>query len=407
VRTPAWPALTPIRQMYLAMFFVAIAASILSSTFPPYVRQTGYDVAAVGFLVSIFSVMSLASRLPAGALAAARRSHLVSAGATLLLALSSAAYALAGDLVSFTVVRALNGCAYGVVTTVNMALVMEAIDRPDRRASVTGWYLGWIAAGHAVGGFLSGILVDNLGFHTAYVVVGAGLLVTVPFALARRAAGPARSGAAAHPTPHAPRLTRQWTAVLSVALLVPALGGFSVNALSQVMWTFYPLYGLSVGLTLTALGFHSGAFSLTSMIARLLIGQTGPRLSYQLLTTGTLVTTAVVTALIPLFSAFLPLLLFNIALGGLRAGALVGSMVAAIEYGGGDARKRGVAAGVYTFGSDSAMVAAPLIGGVLAEQIGLASIFWALPALLMTLYFALLGGSVLAERRERARPQPS
>ena len=86
------PLLTPIRQMYLAMFFVAVAASMTSATFPPYVRASNYDVATVGFLVSVYSVMSLASRLPAGALDRPR-SHLVAVGATGLFALSTAAYA--------------------------------------------------------------------------------------------------------------------------------------------------------------------------------------------------------------------------------------------------------------------------------------------------------------------------
>jgi len=405
VGAAAWPArsptLTPIRQMYLAMFFVAITTAALSSVFPPYVRAAGYDVAAVGFLVSLFSAASLTSRLPAGALAASRHSHLIAAGSTVLLVLSGAAYAAAADFVGLAVVRSLSGFTYGVITTVNMALLMEAIERPEQRASITGWYLGWLAAGYAVGGYLSGFLVDALGFQTAYVIIGAVSLIALPFSLARKSSGTARP-AAAEPA----RASWRWSALLSLALLVPALQAFTLNALSQIVWTFYPLYGLSVGLTLSALGLHGGAFSTTSMMARMLVGQLGSRVSYRGLGTGALVATAVLTMLIPLFTAFWPLLVLIIALGGLRAGALVGSMVAAVDYAGGDARKRGMAAGVYTFGTDSAMVSAPLIGGLLAEQIGLTTIFWALPAALMVLYFALLSGSVLAARGERARSRP-
>jgi len=400
----AWPArrpiLTPIRQMYLAMFFVAITAAALSSIFPPYVRTAGYDVAAVGFLVSLFSMTSLASRLPAGALAVGRHSHLVATGSTLLLAASSAAYALAGDFLGLAVVRSLSGATYGLITTVNMALLMEAIERPEQRASTTGWYLGWLAAGYAVGGYVSGFLVDSLGFQLAYVVIGAASLVALPFSRARKPAGAGRSGAA-----EAPRAAWRWPALLSLTLLVPALQAFTLNALSQIIWTFYPLYGLSVGLTLGALGVQAGTFSLTSMIGRMLVGQIGSRFSYRRVATGALLGTAALTAIVPLFRSFLPLLVLVAMLGALRAGALVGSMVAAVEYAGGDARKRGVAAGVYTFGTDSAMVSSPLVGGLLAEQIGLTTIFWALPAGLIALYLALLGGSARADRAERARSQ--
>jgi MFS family permease len=189
-----------------------------------------------------------------------------------------------------------------------------------------------------------------------------------------------------------------WRAALSLTLLIPALQAFTLNALSQITWTFYPLYGLSVGLTLSVLGVHAGAFSTTSMIARMLVGQVSHHISYRQLGTLSLFATAVLTLLVPLFSTFLPLLVLNVLLGALRAGALVGSMVAAFEYAGGDARKRGMAAGVYSFGTDTAMVGAPLIGGLIAEQIGLDGIFWALPAALMTLYFGLLGINLLVAR---------
>src|SRR3954471_5022198 len=381
--------------MYLAMFFVAVAASMTSATFPPYVRASNYDVATVGFLVSVYSVMSLASRLPAGALAASRRSHLVAVGATGLFALSTAAYAMAGDLASFTLIRVLSGFAYGVITTVNMALLMEAVDPPERRASVTGWYLGWIAAGHATGGFLSGVMVDHLGFRTAYLLIAVVILVGLPFSVAR---GAPTTGARGLAPAVRPESRVPWRAALSLTLLIPALQAFTLNALSQVMWAFYPLYGLSVGLTLTVLGVHAGAFSTTSMVARMLVGQVSHHISYRQLGTLSLFATAVLTLLVPLFSTFLPLLVLNILLGALRAGALVGSMVAAFEYAGGDARKRGMAAGVYSFGTDTAMVGAPLIGGLIAEQIGLDGIFWALPTALMTLYFGLLGVNLLVAR---------
>jgi MFS family permease len=320
----------------------------------------------------------------------------VAVGATALFALSTAAYALAGDLASFTVIRVLNGFAYGVITTVNMALLMEAIDQPGRRASATGWYLGWIAAGHAAGGFLSGLMVDHLGYHTAYLLIAVVIVVGLPFSLARGAPPPTARGLA---PPARPGSRVPWRAALSLTLLIPAFQGFTLNALSQVMWTFYPLYGLSVGLTLTVLGVHAGAFSTTSMIARTLVGQMGDRVSYRLIGTLSLFATAALTALVPLFSTFLPLLLLNVLLGALRAGALVGSMVAAFEYAGGDARKRGMAAGVYTFASDVAMVGAPLIGGLMAEQIGLDGTFWALPTALMALYLGLLCVSLLVARR--------
>jgi MFS family permease len=184
--------------------------------------------------------------------------------------------------------------------------------------------------------------------------------------------------------------------------LVSGLQAFSVNALSQLIWTFYALYGLQVGLTLGMLGLHRGAYSTTSMVARPLVGQLARWISYGSMATWGLVLTAGLTLLVPLLTTFLPLLLLNVVLGGLRAGALVGSMVAAVDYAGSDPRKRGMAAGLYSFATDAANVLAPLIGGVVAERIGLAATFWAMPLGLIAIYLGLL--AVSAWRGGAGRP---
>jgi predicted MFS family arabinose efflux permease len=126
--------------------------------------------------------------------------------------------------------------------------------------------------------------------------------------------------------------------------------------------------------------------------------------SYNALATGGLVLTAAVSMLVPLLTTFLPLLLLNIVLGGLRAAALVGSMVAAVEYGGTDPRKRGVAAGVYNFASDAANVLTPFAGGLIADRIGLGPTFWVMSVGLIAIYLGLLGLSILVGGRQRKPP---
>ena len=227
------------------------------------------------------------------------------------------------------------------------------------------------------------------------MLAGAIALGAVPFTLA---------GAGSAPRPDAPRERARgsegrWQFVLSLSLLVPSLQVFSINTLSQLMWVFYPLYGLSVGLSLSVIGLHRGSYSTTSMITRPFIGRMTTWLSYGQLATYALVATAVLSMLVPLFTTFLPLLILHVILGALRAGALVGSMVAAVEYAGSDPRKRGMAAGMYSLGSDSANVFGPLVGGVIADRMGLEATYWALPLVLMVVYFALLAASRVAARR--------
>jgi hypothetical protein len=60
---------------------------------------------------------------------------------------------------------------------------------------------------------------------------------------------------------------------------------FGVNALSQLIWTFYALYGLEIGLTLGMLGLRRGGYETTRMLARLLVGQIARWMSYGSLAT--------------------------------------------------------------------------------------------------------------------------
>ena len=385
------------RQAYLAIFVLSVSISIQSADFPPFAQAVGYEVATVGFLVSVFSVFSLVSRLPAGALLSGRVAPVAAAGATILLALSTAGYAVVHDLPLLTVMRATCGLAYGVVSTLNMAVLMGAIERREQRAAATGWYLGWLAAGNAVGGFLCGWLADAIGYQATFLVGALVLILALPLVAARPPVAVAdasrRSGVVRERLP--------WTWMFQLPLLVSGLQAFNVNALSQLIWTFYMLYGLEIGLTLSLLGLHRGAYSTMSMVARPLVGHLTRWVSYSAMATWGLVLTAALTLLVPVLAGFLPLLVLNSVLGGLRAGALVGSMVAAVEYAGEDPRKRGMAAGMYSFATDGANVLTPLVGGLVAERIGLAATFWAMPLGLISLYLGLLAVSAWHASRGR------
>jgi MFS family permease len=382
----------------MAVFVLSVSISIQSAVFPPFVQATGYEVATVGFLVSMFSVFSLVSRLPAGALLSGRVAPIAAVGATVLLALSTAGYALSHNLAVLTAMRATSGLAYGVIGTLNMAVLMGAIEQRERRAAATGWYLGWLAAGNAVGGFLCGWLADAVGYEATFLISAAVLLLALPL-VAGRPTGPVGASKGVEKRGERP----PWTWMFQLPLLVSGLQAFNVNALSQLIWTFYMLYGLEIGLTLSLLGLHRGAYSTTSMIARPLVAQLTRWVSFSSMATWGLVLTAAVTLLVPVLGGFLPLLVLNIVLGGLRAGALVGSMVAAVDFAGDDPRKRGMAAGMYSFATDCANVLTPLVGGLVAGRIGLAATFWTMPLGLITLYLGLLAVSAWQAGRDRAR----
>ena len=390
--------LTPVRRMYLVAFCSSLGYMAANAVFPPFARELGYDVAAVGALMAIYAVASLLSRLPTGALVHGPRALLAAAAAALLQAGTTAAYPLIDGYGGLLALRGAGGMAFGVVTTVNMALLMGTIERPEQRGAATGWYLFWMAAAYSVGNYVSGFLVDTLGYGLTFQLAALVTLGVLPL-LKGRSEGRREPV----PAPHRAEAfaLRDLRRMASTALLVPALQAFTVNALSQLMWVFYPLYGLSVGLSLGLLGVQRGAYSSASMLTRPFVGQAGQRLRYSRIGTVALTISAVLTVLVPLFTGFWPLLALNIALGGLRSGALVASMAATIEHGGNDTRQRGLAAGLYNFATDAGNILGPLLGGVVAEQLGLPMMFVIMPVLLLGGYLGLLGASRVAVARQR------
>jgi hypothetical protein len=69
-----------------------------------------------------------------------------------------------------------------------------------------------------------------------------------------------------------------------------------------------------------------------------------------------------------------------------------------------DERRHGITAAVLHGGLDAGKVAGPIVGGVVAQLVGLAMMFQLLPAVILAVYFVLLVGG----RRAAARmPRPA
>ncbi|NIO70881.1 MAG: hypothetical protein GTN71_18065, partial [Anaerolineae bacterium] len=64
-------------KIYLIAMLITSAEGGINTTFPPFLEETGLTVRGIGIVVSLFAVLSLASRLPSGLIYRGSRARVI------------------------------------------------------------------------------------------------------------------------------------------------------------------------------------------------------------------------------------------------------------------------------------------------------------------------------------------
>jgi MFS family permease len=362
---------------------------------PPYMHERHSSPVVIGSAVSAYGLVSLLVRLPAGAVYRSHRAWSLIAGGT---ALSSAAFALltlTSNPALLTAFVALDGAGFAVASTANMAALIERRPSGSNAGSIMGWYTGSLGAGYALAGFVGGPLGDALGPRGAILVLAlvpltAGLLLSVFM----QATAPERPRAEQREPGAWWRGFRGLPALVWLAFFVTLY----INLVSGVMLTFFPIYGLAIGLTLTQIGVLQGIHGAAASIVRFLSGPIFRLVSYERTLPLMVVLSALSVAAIG-GVRFLPVLALAWAALGLSRGLLrVSSAALVMDQAGETDARRGAASGVYLAGLDLGKIVGPLLGGIGAGTIGLRPTFIAASVVFPVVYFAL---AAFVRRRQR------
>ena len=384
--------------IYLSVLLFMAGEGALHVLVSPYLaRELQLGPAAIGAVLGVFAGASLIARLPAGAAyTRARSRRLLLAGG----GLSTGAFALAplaGSPVTFAGLMALDGLGWSVVTTTQLAVLVAARPSGMPAAAAMGWYAGFNGVGNTIGAAGGGFAGDRLGFHTSFLVLAA--VVALGTALM---VGSARGGDAATGSERRGGLRDVGAALgrMPFAVWIGVLVMVYINFINGVVTTFHPVLALAAGLTLTQIGILATCRSWASSVVRLGSGPVFARVGTATLTMPFMVAGAVSVLLLPSvatsFALQIPLFLaIGMSRGLLR---VTGSAEAFEAVGDGD-RDHGLTAALIQSGLDVGKLTGPVIGGAVAELIGLAGMFRLLPLLVLGLYLALLS---LAKSRRAA-----
>jgi MFS family permease len=382
---------------YGTIMALATAEGLLGYLIGPYLQTSGYDLASIGFVYAVPHAVALLSRMPAGLLYRSSRAKAFLIVGSLVVSSTAIVYVYTPTLPVVAALRAVQGLAFAVMTTVAFAHFLGSHGGVAARGRSMGYYVSAMAVGFSLGSTLGGLVAEGFGYSTAFLTAAGLALVVVVLALWL----PAVPAAGIRASEHLSLTAGLRLAIRDPGLLYASLVGFLHNFLFFAWSAFFPLYALAVGLGLAEIGLIRGAFALVNAAVRGICGIVLERMGRRHAVTLGLVCHLLALAAIPLFGTFVPILLVVMFLGVWRAIVLVANAIDLSVLPDPNRVSRGVASGIFHSASDVAGLLAGSVGGALATVVGLNNLFWLLPAAGLAIYF-VFGSSLERAARTAA-----
>jgi predicted MFS family arabinose efflux permease len=277
------------------------------------------------------------------------------------------------DIAPLLVAAALIGTGSTLIMLSVQQVVGERAD-PNHRAAA----FSWLALGASIAGFtgpvVSGLLIDSFGHRAAFAVMFGVLLLAVALIWLNRALLPARDGTVTGPEPLHPFEMFKHTELRRV-LITSGLISMSWDLQTFIV----PVHGTRVGLSASQIGLVLGCFAMATFTIRLAMPVLSRRFSEWQVLTYTLLNTAAVFTVFPLFHSLAPLMAVAFVLG-LGLGAAQPNVMSLLHSRSPQGRV-GEALGLRTTIMNSSHVVLPLVFGAFGSVLGAAAMLWAMAAL--------------------------
>ncbi len=357
------------------MVAVTIQSNSASTVIPLYLDHSRIPVAAIGTIISLGPVLALASRLPVGVVYNQTRARLLLSVAILAMGATNFLYSLASASFIFAVVHALNGFAYGAVTTLYMAFYVDSLAPDENRNHAMGYYVGCLAMGYSTGNFFGGLIADHWGYAATFQL--AALLSPLSVGLLWALHGLETSARAALPAKAPAKLTfkESLKALLEPELCTVVIVAMFLNLLHQMGGVFISLYGLAVRMSLTQIGIIRAAYAGCNAVTRPISGHVVNKFGHRGLSYWGLPLQSLILMLVPLFTGFGTILIVYVFSGLMRAIVIVANAVGLVQDVPESRVRRGLASAIYNAAGDLGNILGPAIGGFIAHATGIASVF--------------------------------
>lgn len=375
----------------LAIFSSTIAKN---PVLPILAQQIGADSVTIGKIAAASTVTGILASFPAGFLSDrwGRKPLLLTAGAVFCSA--PLAYLLISTPLELALVRVYHGLATAVFGPVAMAYVTDLA--ATRRGEQLGWYSSMTLGGRALAPVFGGILLTISTWQSVYVVCA--VIGTLALLLMLRL--PEKfTGQKLEQNQAVKKISRKTQPKIGRILSNRTILVTSVVEASQYLAfgaveTFLPLYALSIGINITAVGLLFGSQIGVKVLARPLMGKMSDRYGRKWQILAGLVLTGLATCFFPQ-TRRLPLLLIISAVFGLGiaiATAATSAFVADLA----PVDSRGTALGLMSTIMDVGQASGPILLGAILMHTSYSAGFTVIGGLVLfaALVFALTATEV-------------
>jgi DHA1 family multidrug resistance protein-like MFS transporter len=361
-------------KLLLPLVAITVQGNSASTIIPPFLNDLRIPLAAIGSLISINPILALASRLPVGMAYRSHRARLLISLAVLLMGITNFLYSFAQSSFAFGLVHAINGLAYGAVTTLYMAFYVDSLAPDENRNHAMGYYVGTLALGYSTGNFFGGLMADHFGYGPTFQA--AAFLTLIPIALLWFLRGPSGQDSAKTKQTAAATLSFKGSlkALLEPELAIVVVVALFLNLLHQMGGVFISLYCLGVGMTLTQIGIIRAAFAGCNAVTRPISGHIVNKFGHRGLSYAGIPLQSMLLMLIPLFTGFGAILIVYVISGLMRAIVIVANAVGLVQDVDENRVQRGLASGIYNAAGDLGNILGPSIGGLIAQATSISGV---------------------------------
>jgi predicted MFS family arabinose efflux permease len=282
---------------------------------------------------------------------------------------------LASGSFTFALVQALNGFAYGAVTTLYMAFYVDSLAPDENRNHAIGYYVGALAVGYSTGNFFGGLIADHWGYGATFQLGALLSLVSVGLLWVLHAPELHERSETLEKAKAKLTSKESLKALLQPDLCTVVIVAMFLNLLHQMGGVFISLYGLTVGMSLTQIGVIRAAYAGCNAVTRPISGHVVNKFGHRGLSHFGLPVQSLILTLVPLFTGFGTILVVYVASGFMRAIVIVANAVGLVQDIPENRVRRGLASGIYNAAGDLGNILGPAIGGFIAHAAGIASVF--------------------------------